>query len=98
LVRALYRQDNGAEIDLSGDNRALAAVDELIETQAACKRMQKAERALKTELCAKLGNASAGRLADGRRLSWRMQHRKAYSVAASDYRVFRILNSKDVDA
>jgi predicted phage-related endonuclease len=98
LVKALYREDNGAEIDLSGDNRALAAVDELTETQAACKRMQKQERALKTELCAKLGNASAGRLADGRRLSWKMQHRKAYSVAATDYRVFRILNSKDVDA
>ena len=97
LIRALYRQDNGAEIDLSGDNRALAAVDELIETQAACKRMQKQERALKAELCAKLGNASAGRLADGRRLSWRMQHRKAYSVAATDYRVFRVLSAKDID-
>jgi predicted phage-related endonuclease len=97
LVRALYREDTGAEIDLSGDNRALAAVDELIETQAACKRMQKQERAIKTELCAKLGEHSFGRLADGRRLSWRLQHRKAYSVEACDYRVLRILNPKDVE-
>ena len=30
LVKALFPKDNGAEIDLSGDNRALALVDDLI--------------------------------------------------------------------
>ena len=97
LIRALYRQDDGTEIDLSSDKRALAAVEELIETQAACKRMQNQERALKNELCAKLGGHSFGRLANGRCLSWRMQHRKAYTVAATDFRVFRILSAKDVE-
>jgi predicted phage-related endonuclease len=97
LVRALYPKDDGSEIDLTQDNRALTLVEDFIQTQAACKRMQKQERALKAELCAKLGEHSFGRLADGRRLSWRLQHRKAYSVEAADYRVLRIQNRKDVD-
>jgi hypothetical protein len=97
LVRALYPKDDGNEIDLTRDNRALALVEDLIETQRASKRLMQQERAIKTELCAKLGEHSFGRLADGRRLSWRLQHRKAYSVEATDYRVLRILSAKDVE-
>jgi predicted phage-related endonuclease len=97
LVRALYPKDDGNEIDLTRDNRALVLVEDLIETQRASKRLSQQERAIKTELCAKLGEHSFGRLADGRRLSWRLQHRKAYSVEATDYRVLRILNPQDVD-
>jgi predicted phage-related endonuclease len=97
LVKALYPQDDGSEIDLSQDNRASVLVEDLIETQVAIKRIAKQEREIKTELCAKLGEHSYGRLADGRRLSWRMQHRKAYSVEANTYRTLRILNRKDID-
>jgi predicted phage-related endonuclease len=97
LVRALYPKDDGSEIDLTQDNRVLTLVEDFIQTQAACKRMQKQERALKAEICAKLGEHSYGRLADGRRLSWKMQHRKAFSVEATDYRVLRIQNPRDVD-
>ena len=95
LVRLLHPTDDGSEIDLSGDNRALAALDELIETQAALKRMNAQETALKTELQAKLGEHSVGRFNDGRRISWKHQHRKAHMVAASDPRVFRILKLKE---
>jgi predicted phage-related endonuclease len=94
LVKLLYPHDDGTEIDLSGDNRAIVAVDELVETQAALSRLEKDEKALKTELTAKLGTATYGRLADGRRLSWKQQDRKAYSVKASTYRVFRVLKQE----
>jgi predicted phage-related endonuclease len=93
LVRLLHPKDDGSEIDLSGDNRALAALDELIETQAALKRMNAQETSLKTELQAKLGDHSVGRFNDGRRISWKHQHRKAHVVAASDPRIFRVIKA-----
>jgi hypothetical protein len=49
------------------------------------------EKALKTELTGKMGAHTFARLADGRRLSWKQQSRKAYAVEASTYRVLRIL-------
>jgi predicted phage-related endonuclease len=94
LVKLLHPRDDGTEIDLTGDNRVLAAVDELIETQAACKRMQGVEKGLKTELQGKLGDHTYGRLGDGRWLSWKHQHRKAYAVEATDFRAFKIINRK----
>lgn len=97
LIRALYPRDDGTEIDLSSDNRALIAVEELTETQAALKRMNAQEKALKTELQGKLGEHTYGRLTDGRRLSWKLQHRKGYAVEASDFRVFRIQKRTGTD-
>jgi predicted phage-related endonuclease len=91
LVRELYPRDLGTSIDLKTDNRAIVAVDELIETQAAIKRMEAKEKALKVELQGKLGQNTYGLLPTGQCLSWKMQHRKAYTVDASDFRVFKIL-------
>jgi putative phage-type endonuclease len=91
LVKQLFPHDDGSEIDLSGDNRAAAATEELIEVQSALKRLRDSETELKTELCAKLGDHTYGRLLDGRRLSWKTINKKAYSVAASSYRMFKIL-------
>jgi predicted phage-related endonuclease len=95
LVKALYPQDDGTEIDLTGDNRALVAAEELEETSAAIKRLKKTEHDLKTELEAKLCAHTYGRLADGRRLSWKMTSRKGYSVGPTTYRTLRILKSED---
>lgn len=93
LVKALFPRDNGSEIDLTGDNRALALVDEWTETGAALKRLKDSETAIKTELQGKLGEHTFGRLADGRRLSWKHQHRKAYTAPPADFRVLRLLNN-----
>jgi predicted phage-related endonuclease len=97
LVKALFPKDAGTTIDLSGDNRALALVEDLIETQTALKRLDKQEKTIKTELQGKLKDNTFGLLADGRRLSWRLQHRRGFTVEASDYRVFRILSAKPED-
>jgi len=94
LVKALYPKDTGTTIDLSTDNRALAAVEDLEQTQAALKRMEKQEKALKTELEGKIGDNTYALLSDGRCLSWKMQHRKGYSVEPNDFRVLRILQQK----
>lgn len=97
LLRVLYPKDDGTEIDLTTDNRALMLVDEWIEVGAARKRLEKSEKITKTELQGKIGEATYARLADGRRLSWKHQHRKAHAVAASDFRVLRLHDNKAED-
>lgn len=91
LVRALFPADDGSTIDLSTDNRALAAVEELTEVQAAKRRLEASEKALKVELQGKLGEHTYGRLADGRRIAWRQQHRSGYVVEPKDFRVFKVM-------
>jgi predicted phage-related endonuclease len=97
LLRVLYPKDDGTEIDLTTDNRALALVDEWTEVSEARKRLEKSEKAVKTELQGKIREHTYARLADGRRLSFKHQHRKAHPVPASDFRVLRLLsdNAKD---
>jgi predicted phage-related endonuclease len=90
LIKHLFPIDDGTTIDLSQDNRALAAVEELIDTQAALKRVSEIEHILKAELTGKLGEHTYGDLGDGRRLSWKLQHRKGYAVEPADFRVLRI--------
>jgi predicted phage-related endonuclease len=94
LIKHLFPKDDGTTIDLSSDNRALVAVDELIETQAALKRLATQEGALKTELSGKLGPHTFGNLGNGRRLSWKLQHRKGYAIGPADFRVLRIQELK----
>jgi hypothetical protein len=93
LIKQLFPTDDGSEVDLRGDNRALVAVDELTETKAAIKRLEKNETALKAELTGKLGAATFGRLADGRLLSWKLQNRKGHVVEPSSFRVLRVLEA-----
>lgn len=97
LVRLLYPTDDGTELDLTKDNRALVLVEELIEMQAGRKRLEAQEDIIKTELQAKLAHHTYGRLADGRRISWKLQHRKAYTAPAADFRVLRISKLKNED-
>jgi hypothetical protein len=94
LIRHLYHEDDGTEIDLTSDNRAMVCVEELTETQKARKRLEQQEESLKGELLAKLKNASFGRLADQRRLSARTQHRRGYAVAPKSFRVVRVLKAE----
>ncbi len=94
IVRELYRHDDGTEIDLSGDNRVSHLVEELERAKAQAKELAAHREAIETEIKAKLGTHSYGRLADGRYLSWREQHRKGYEVKPSSARVLKIVNSR----
>jgi predicted phage-related endonuclease len=91
LVRQLYPRDLGTAIDLRTDNRALVLVEDLVEQQAAKKRAEANEKAIKTELQAKLGENTYGLLQGGRCLQWKLEHKRAYTVEAQDNRVFRLL-------
>jgi predicted phage-related endonuclease len=94
LIKQLYPDADGTEIDLTTDNRALVAVEELTENQKACRRVERNIELLKAELTGKLRGATYGRLADGRRLCWRVQTRRAYPVEAKTFRVLRVLKKE----
>src|SRR4029077_3668957 len=91
LVKALYPYDTGEAIDLTGDNRTSALVDDLIETQAALKRLDAQEKEIKTELQGKMQENTFALVSGGRCLSWRQQNRKAYTVQPATFRVLRLL-------
>ena len=97
LVRELYPQDLGTAIDFTGDNRALALVEDLIQAQASEKHAKGQIKVIKTELEAKMGENTYGLLPDGKCLQWKLQHKRAYTVEAQDNRIFRILSRAPKD-
>lgn len=88
-IERLYALDDGSEADLSGDDR----VAEIVSARALLKSEIKTKETIierfDTEIKQKLGNHAIGRLADGRKVSWKTQRRKAYSVAEAEFRVLR---------
>ena len=88
LLASLLGIEEGRTVDLSGQNR----LPELLETDERLrKEMAEAKdkrEAIKTELVAALGGAEVGVLADWT-ITNKMQHRKAYSVAETDFPVLR---------
>lgn len=93
LIAGFYPDDDGSTVDLSGDNRIVAILDEravLKVTEAAGKDAEKKRRDLDAEILAKLGSATSGRLADGRIVSAKTVRRSGYSVQPSSYRPVKI--------
>src|SRR6266404_3192232 len=80
LIAKLYPQDNGLEIDLSGDNEFPGFVEMLENARAKKKSADGDEWIAKTAIASKMGEASIARLADGRRVSLKLQHRSGYVV------------------
>lgn len=99
LIAKLYpgRVDD-VTIDLSKDNR----VPELIALRDKFMVQQRNAKAdletISNEIKAKLGDATIGLLADGRRITWRIEPRKAYSVEASEPRILRFPQGKRITA
>jgi hypothetical protein len=94
LIAKLYPQDNGKEIDLSGDNEIPALVDMLELNRKAKKVAEEDEKICKTAIADKMGEASIARLSDGRRISNKTQHRDSYFVNETSFRVLRVLKGR----
>lgn len=93
LIAGLFPDDDGNTIDLSGDNRIIAILDEragLKAAESAGKEAEKKRRDLDAEILAKLGSATSGRLSDGRIVSAKTIRRAGYSVQPSSYRPVKI--------
>lgn len=94
LIAQLYPQDNGVEIDLSGDNETPMFVDLLESARAARKLAETEEKTAKAALASKMGEASIALLSDGRRVSNKTQNRAGYFVNESSFRVLRVLKGR----
>jgi predicted phage-related endonuclease len=89
LIAKLFPESDGHIIDLSSDNMLpeLAAQDRTLADEI--KERKERRDAIKSEILMKLGTAS-GATFQGGRITANTVHRKAYSVAASQYRDLRI--------
>ena len=88
-IAALYGQENGREIDLRGDNLLPELLTEREGLMASRKAANDRLDAIKAELQHKLGENVAGYL-PGWEITNKTTHRKAFSVAATSYRVIRV--------
>lgn len=92
-IKALYRDDNGSAIDLSGDNRIAVALGEREALKARESDGNAAERARKVldaEILHRLGNATIGLLGDGRTIRAPVTRRKGFVVEPTQYRSITI--------
>lgn len=98
-LAALYPPDDGLPVlDLSGDNRAPALVDERAAAAAAIRTAEDAKKALDAELVEKLAGHTQASLPDGRIITRKLQHRGAYSVKATSFPVINIRNPRKAAA
>jgi hypothetical protein len=77
------------QIDLSGDNRLPALLDEREELKLAMASAKGRLAELDDEIKDKLGSADAGAL-PGWRITHAEHHRNGYTVAPSTYRVLKV--------
>lgn len=93
ILRMMYPEDDGSEIDLSDDQHITSLVNEREALSATKKDSEKAIDRINNELIHRLGNAARATI-DGGTITFKTVSRKAYSVAAKTYRAIRV-NKKD---
>jgi predicted phage-related endonuclease len=100
LIAAMYPQAEPAKtIDLSGDNMLPVILAERAELKSRVSVDEARIKEIETEIKFKMADAEIGMI-DGFRISFKNQHRKAYSVAANDFRALRITDQRakeDID-
>lgn len=92
-IARIFADDDGGEVDLSGNNRlseVVAQREALKAREADGNAAAKERKLLDTEIIAALGNATRGRLAGGGLISAPTTRRKAYAVEASSYRTVKV--------
>lgn len=90
VLARMFPYDNGRAIDLSGDNELPGLLAERATLAGAKKRFDEISDAIRV----KIGEAQRATL-PGWSISYKTQHRKAYTVEATDMRVLRITAAKD---
>ncbi len=96
-IAALYDEDDGGTIDLSGNERILnlvASREEWKDLERTGAEAEKARKVIDAELIHALGNATRGTLADGRVIEAKTVRRKGFTVEATSYRAVRIKQHK----
>lgn len=92
-VARVFAQDDGTEIDLSGDNQISEILDErnqLKEIEKAGSVAEKARKVLDTTILGKIGHHARARLADGRIITAKTVKRAGFTVAPTSYRSIKV--------
>jgi len=93
VIKSIYANDDGGEVDLSGNERAakiIAAREGLKRIEAAGNAAEKERKILDAELIHILGNATHGRLADGLVVEAKAVRRAGFTVAPTSFRTVMI--------
>jgi YqaJ-like viral recombinase domain len=93
VIRSLYADDSGGEIDLSSNERAIklvAAREGLKRIEAAGGDAVKERKRIDAEIIHLLGNAARGTLADGRVIEAKTIFKKSFTVEPTVFRSIKI--------
>lgn len=89
VLAALYRDDNGQEIDLTTDNRLPELLAERDDLKARIKVAADRIATIDTEFKSRLGSYEAALIAGRRRVTWRTEQRRHRFVPQTEGRVLR---------
>ena len=94
VVKALYPTDNGATVDLTGDNEIPGLMDERKILTEEIKERDDRKKLVEAAVKAKIGPASFAMIAGGRKLSLTLTKRDGYMVQPTEFRTLREVRSK----
>jgi hypothetical protein len=86
----MYPQDDGTEIDLRGNNELPALFDERQRLGKETRDGEARREEIKDVFRAAMGAHAYARLADGRRVSFKMTRKGSYTVKESEFRTLRL--------
>jgi putative phage-type endonuclease len=89
MITAMFPRDNGNAINLGGDNRLPALLDEREMLRASLSVNKEQLDAIEAEIKHKIGEHTEAYL-PGWKLTHKLQSRKEYTVAATAFRVLRV--------
>lgn len=93
-IKAMFPKDNGRGLDLSHDNRIGLLLDEREGAKAVLDGAKDQLEAIDAEIKHKLGEHAEAHL-PGWKLSHKLQKRKSYTVAETEFRVLRVTKLKE---
>jgi predicted phage-related endonuclease len=94
LLVALMPREEPVTIDLSADNEVVAGLIERRDLKARIKAEEQRCSEIETLLMSRMGTAGVATVPEFT-VTWKVQHRKGYTVAPSEPRVLNIRNKKD---
>jgi predicted phage-related endonuclease len=95
-LRKIYAKDDGEVLDLSKHNQLPELLAERAEIMADIDSLKDAKEEIDAQVMEIMQEASVGEL-PGWRISWKVQHKKAFTVAARDTRVLKVFKREEKD-
>lgn len=93
-LAAVYRQDDGTEIDLTGDNELPEIISEFEALKMARETAQAGVKNAEARILDRLGNAQRARFAGGV-ITFKTQHRKGYVVEPTSFRKLSVKHNRE---